>query len=81
MYESPNVNLDNPLINLIGDTMEILGTMKPQLLVLRKQTPLHGKMLYIRHSITGSNFSGGRRGRDRMVVGYTTTCAISAYHH
>jgi hypothetical protein len=31
-------------------------------------------MLYIRHSITGSNFSGGRRGRDRMVVGYTTTC-------
>jgi hypothetical protein len=24
---------------------------------------------------------GGRRGRDRMVVGFTTTCAISAYHH
>jgi hypothetical protein len=47
----------------------------------RKQTPLHGKMLYIRHSITGSNFSGGRRGRDCIVVGYTTTCAISAYHH
>ena len=23
----------------------------------------------------------GRRGRDRMVVGLTTTCAISAYHH
>jgi hypothetical protein len=23
----------------------------------------------------------GRRGRDRMVVGFTTTCAISAYHH
>ena len=22
-----------------------------------------------------------RRGRDRMVVGFTTTCAISAYHH
>ena len=22
----------------------------------------------------------GRRGRDRMVVGLTTTCAISAYH-
>jgi hypothetical protein len=21
----------------------------------------------------------GRRGRDRMVVGFTTTCAISAY--
>ena len=23
---------------------------------------------------------GGRRGRDRMIVGFTTTCAISAYH-
>ena len=24
---------------------------------------------------------GGRRGRDRMVAGFTTTCAISANHH
>ena len=23
----------------------------------------------------------GRRGRDHMVVGFTTTCAISIYHH
>ena len=23
----------------------------------------------------------GCRGRDRMVVGFITTCAISAYHH
>ena len=23
----------------------------------------------------------GRRGRDRMVVGFTTTCAINANHH
>jgi hypothetical protein len=23
----------------------------------------------------------GHRGHDRMVVGFTTTCAISAYHH
>jgi hypothetical protein len=23
----------------------------------------------------------GRRGRPQMVVGFTTTCAISAYHH
>jgi len=23
----------------------------------------------------------GRRGRDHMVVGFTTTCTISAYHH
>ena len=26
-------------------------------------------------------FNGGHRGRDRMVVGFTTTCAISAHHH
>jgi hypothetical protein len=28
-------------------------------------------------------FYGGRRsrGRDRMAVGFTITCAISAYHH
>jgi hypothetical protein len=25
--------------------------------------------------------SRGRRSRDRMVVGFTTTYAISAYHH
>jgi len=24
---------------------------------------------------------GGHRGRDRMVVGFTTIFAISAYHH
>jgi hypothetical protein len=24
---------------------------------------------------------GGHHGRDRMVVGFTITCAISAYHH
>ena len=24
---------------------------------------------------------GGLRGSDRMVVGFTTTCAISAYYH
>ena len=25
--------------------------------------------------------SRSRRGRDRMLVGFTTVCAISAYHH
>ena len=29
-----------------------------------------------------TNYRGGRRrGRDRMEVGFSTTCAISAYHH
>jgi len=26
-------------------------------------------------------YSWGCCGRDRMAVGFTTTCAISAYHH
>jgi hypothetical protein len=26
-------------------------------------------------------YISGRRGRDHMVVGFETTCAISAYHH
>ena len=28
-----------------------------------------------------STVYGGRRGCDRMVVGFTTTCVINAYHH
>jgi len=27
------------------------------------------------------NYYRGHGGRGRMVVGFTTTCAISAYHH
>ena len=26
-------------------------------------------------------YTGGHRGHDHMVVGFTTICAISAYHH
>ena len=34
-------------------------------------------------NLTGENITylRGCRGRDRMVVGFTTTCAISAYHY
>ena len=32
-------------------------------------------------SKTASKYSRGRRGHDGMVIGFTTTCAISAYHH
>jgi hypothetical protein len=33
------------------------------------------------HCLDYCIYLGERRGRDRMVVGFTTTCAISAYHH
>jgi len=31
--------------------------------------------------LTYTFYIGGRRDRDRMIFGYTTTCAISAHHH
>ena len=37
------------------------------------------------HYVLNSHYSnrhiGGHRGHDRMVVGFTTTYAISTYHH
>jgi len=29
----------------------------------------------------GTDLHRGRRGRDRMITGFTTSCVISAYHH
>jgi hypothetical protein len=47
----------------------------------------HIKKFYNTHVpvfINNTNFRpliGGRHGHDCMVVGFTTTCAISAYRH
>jgi len=43
-------------------------------------------LIYVRFSIKFGTFINVHRGRrgtgsDHMVVGFTTTCAISAYHH
>jgi hypothetical protein len=40
-------------------------------------------MFYILYSVSshGRHLDGGHRGRDSMVVGFTTTYAISVYHH
>jgi hypothetical protein len=37
--------------------------------------------LFVRHIPIGANCVTGRRRRDRMVVGFTTTNASSDYHH
>ena len=37
--------------------------------------------IYWNSDVSTSNSSGGHHGRDRKVVGFTTTCGISAYHH
>jgi hypothetical protein len=31
--------------------------------------------------LNGPSLNWGQRGRDRMIVGFKTTCTISAYHH
>ena len=46
--------------------MQIYNTNVIQSVVLREHTHTHAR---------------GCRGCDRMVVGFTTTYAISAYHH
>ena len=39
-------------------------------------------LFFIRFLLLNSpRYIGGHHGRDRMVVGFTATCAISAYHH
>ena len=35
--------------------------------------------ILIKNRIT--HFYRGHRGRDRLVIGFTTTCIISVYHH
>ena len=37
--------------------------------------------IYYHYVIIFSGIFRGRRGSDRMVVGFPTTCAISIYHH
>ena len=39
------------------------------------------KMMPALSGINTLKRGGGRRGRDRMVVGFTTTYVIGAYHH
>jgi len=47
---------------------------------ITKKLHLNIKLLYLPYSYLSNN-QGGRRGGDRMVARFTTTYAISAYHH
>ena len=38
-------------------------------------------IMALSESDEGYSRKGGCHGHDRMVVGFATTCAISAYHH
>ena len=41
----------------------------------------HGHIIIVLFYDNDYMFSKGCRGRNRMVVGFTTTCAINVYHH
>ena len=49
-------------------------------LLYNKVLALH-KQIYLQHIIFSHKIINWRGGRDRMVVGFATICAISAYHH
>ena len=36
---------------------------------------------YVHNKLIIPNANSCRCGRDRVVIGFTTTCAISVYHH
>ena len=48
---------------------------------LQLTSPSPYKYIHNINQITANVIYRGRRGRDRMVIGFTTTCAISAYHY
>ena len=65
-YEnSTNIEMDKNQIDCLYILYLCIGHLKKY---------IYGSPLLIRQLM-------GRRGRDRMVVGFITTYAISAYHH
>ena len=54
--------------------MDIFGTTSSRDILIANYVSMY--IVY-----TSTNKDRGRRGRDRMVFGYTTTYAVSTYHH
>jgi hypothetical protein len=52
--------------------------MQLELTIYSRSDAVHNFCVFI---INGYSIVGGCRGHDNMVVGFTTTYAISAYHH
>ena len=64
-----------------ADTVLTYYNLDTSIFILKNTHKVH---VYRPHLHTYQKSSiWGRRGRDRMLVGFTTTstCAISAYHH
>jgi len=71
-------------VNILKDShtyiIFCLNTVQPYFSGTRITIALTSKKKII-YKYLNSNFGGGCHDRDRMVVGFTTTYAISAYHH
>jgi hypothetical protein len=66
----------------IGSDNDIIKLYLQQIVIQLKMCKQEFFLLLIQHySLTPSAIKGDPCGRDCIVVGYTTTCAISAYHH
>jgi hypothetical protein len=70
------------LLEICGVTKQIMSTFT-SVNILKRKTPIKNTTVLSCHLRKSKDTKSrwGRRGRDRMVVGFTTTYAISAYHH
>ena len=76
-----DISFFNISISIIGSviTLCVLRVSILRLYIFRYYSD--GVIIVLFHFIPRSNMHGVRSGRDRMIVGFTTTSAISAYHH
>ena len=78
LYRNLRINADKySLISPIIAAEEIVSSHSGQIVITTKIK----QHIYIFTTFIYPSTSRGIRGRDRMVVGFTTTYAISPYHH
>jgi Sec-independent protein secretion pathway component TatC len=66
--------------NMVWFGFMVLNATFSNISVISWQSFLLPLSLYYTVGVLTYHIWGGR-GRDRMVVGFTTTCAINAHHH
>jgi hypothetical protein len=67
--------------NLVNNLITIFQNMVGDLVWVMVFNATFNNISVISWQDNVTYFERGRRGRGRMVVGFTTTCPISAYHH
>jgi hypothetical protein len=73
------------IVRQAGRAVTVRQILMNVLMLLSVRTTLNVRILMDLTSVCvmmdTSDLDWSRRGHDRMVVGFTTACAISAYHH